>query len=796
VPVKTASGEQKNRSRIGILTSGGDAQGMNAAVRAVVRCGLEHGVQVYAIYEGYQGMVQGGDQIRPMTWDSVGGILQRGGTVIGTARCDEFRTREGRLKAARNLLEYDIDSLVIIGGDGSLTGANLFRQEWGGLLRELVEKGLLSQEMARQHPELRIVGLVGSIDNDMFGTDMTIGADSALHRITEAIDAISSTAASHQRAFVVKVMGRNCGYLALMGGLASGADWVLIPENPPDVDDWQQVMIERLKAGRKAGRRDTIVVMAEGAHDRHGNYIGSTEVAEVLEKGMGEEVRVTVLGHVQRGGAPSAFDRNLGTLLGYAAVEALVGEKAIGEQAISQSGEKVIRGADEEVDGERASFEVGQTGEAFEPVLIGMRGNRITYAPLMECVEKTLQVAKAIEAHDYEAAMALRGSSFKESFDTLLTLLRALPHPPPPGKKRYRLAVMHAGSPAPGMNASVRAAVRIGIDRGHIVFGVHNGFSGLIEGSGKSVTQMDWASVNGWAQRGGCELGTSRNPPAGRDFYAIARSIENLDIHGLLIIGGWAAYESAFQIQKLREQYPAFNLPIVCMPATINNNLPGSDLSIGADTALNNIVEAVDKIKDSAVAMRRVFVVEVMGRFCGYLALMSGLATGAERVYIHEEGVTLHDLEADVRALNYGFKHGKRLGLMIRSENANAAYDTPFMCRLFEEEGQDLFDVRQSILGHLQQGGIPSPFDRIQATRLATRCIDHLIRMVEARGDEESPAECAFIGLQGREIKFHNLIDFDRMVDMKYQRPNNQWWMGLRPIARLLAQPGPRTQSK
>ena len=300
--------------KIGIMTSGGDAQGMNAAVRSVVRTALDLGIDVYAIYEGYQGMVDGGNSIVKMTWESVGGILNQGGTIIGTARCQQFRTREGRLKAAQNLLQRSIDNLIIVGGDGSLTGANIFQQEWKGLLEELVNKGVVSKKTADRHPHLRIAGLVGSIDNDMFGTDMTIGADSALHRITEAIDAISSTAASHQRTFVVKVMGRNCGYLALMGGLATGADWVLIPESPPDVDNWQEVMCTRLKAGRAAGRRDTIVVLAEGAHDRHGNYIGSSDVAKVLEEELKEEVRVTVLGHVQRGGSPSAFDRNLGTL--------------------------------------------------------------------------------------------------------------------------------------------------------------------------------------------------------------------------------------------------------------------------------------------------------------------------------------------------------------------------------------------------------------------------------------------------------------------------------------------------
>ena len=316
------------------------------------------------------------------------------------------------------------------------------------------------------------------------------------------------------------------------------------------------------------------------------------------------------------------------------------------------------------------------------------------------------------------------------------------------------------------------------------MLGVRNGFPGLID---NEIFEMNWMTVNGWASRGGCELGTNRMIPGGKDYYHIARSIEQQSIQGLLIIGGWAGYEGAFQMLKSRENFPAFNIPIVCMPATINNNLPGSELSIGADTALNNIVEAVDKIKDSAVALKRCFVVEVMGRYCGYLALMSGLATGAERVYIDEEGVRLKDLQMDVENLNYGFSHGKRLGLIIRSENANLVYNTPFMCALFEEESHDLYDVRQSILGHLQQGGRPSPFDRIQATRLATRCIDYLIDQVGL-----SSSESAFIGLHGKEIKFHNLEDFERLVDIKKQRPKEQWWMDLRPISRTLAQPSPR----
>ena len=194
--------------RLAILTSGGDAPGMNAAVRSVVRTALERGISVFAIREGYQGLVDGDSSIREMDWDSVGGILGRGGTIIGTARSDAFRTREGRRAAAKNLIDREIDSLVVIGGDGSLTGADLFRQEWPSLLAELVESGRISQDTVDQYGNLTIVGLVGSIDNDMYGTNMTIGADTALHRITAAIDDIASTAASHQRTFVVKVMGR------------------------------------------------------------------------------------------------------------------------------------------------------------------------------------------------------------------------------------------------------------------------------------------------------------------------------------------------------------------------------------------------------------------------------------------------------------------------------------------------------------------------------------------------------------------------------------------------------------
>ncbi len=728
---------------LGVFSSGGDSQGMNAAVRAVVRTALNEGLDIYAIYEGYEGMIRGGDYIRKLSWDDVGGILHQGGTVIGSARSAAFRTFEGRMEAAFNLVTRDIDALVCIGGDGSLSGANEFRQEWPQLLSALVSAGRINQEMADAHPHMGIAGLVGSIDNDMFGTDMTIGADTALHRIVEAVDAIGSTAASHQRSFVVEVMGRHAGYLALMSGLATGADWVFIPESPPE-DGWQERMCDIIHAGRARGRRHNIVIVAEGAIDRHGQPIASDTIKQVLTDKLGEDTRVTILGHVQRGGAPSAFDRNMSTVLGVDAVRELLA-----------------------------------SGPKAEPQLIGLRDNSVARSPLMENVHKTRQVATLIKAGDYEQAMAMRGRGFVEAYEILRTMVRANPRPPQPGQRALRLAIMHMGGPAPGMNTAVRAAVRIGLDQGHVVLAVRNGLNGLLSGH---VEEMGWMSVHGWVRRGGAELGTSRRLPTEQEYQRVAATVEQQRIDGILLVGGWVGYEFAYELGRRRSQYPALNIPIVCVPATINNDLPGTEMTIGADTALNTIVGNVDKVKESAVASHRVYVVEVMGRDSGYLAMMSGLATGAERVYLPEDGITLADLERDVATLSAGFRGGKRLGLVIRSEKADPYYTTSFLVTLFDKEGGDLFDVRQTILGHTQQGGSPTPYDRIQATRLAARAQWRLID--EATSGATGPL-C--IGRLHGKIAFTDLANLPDLVETGVHRPRVEEWLAMKDIARLMA---------
>lgn len=230
-----------NKQRIAVLTSGGDAPGMNGAVRAVVRMAIHSGCEAYAVHEGYEGLINGGNMIRQVHWEDVRGWLSKGGTLIGSARCPAFRERPGRLRAAKNMVERGINALVVCGGDGSLTGADVLRAEWPGLLEELVQKGEFTEDQVAPYKSLSIVGLVGSIDNDMSGTDATIGCYSSLTRICDAVDEVFDTAASHQRGFVIEVMGRHCGWLALMSAISTDADWLFIPEMPPR-DGWEDDM--------------------------------------------------------------------------------------------------------------------------------------------------------------------------------------------------------------------------------------------------------------------------------------------------------------------------------------------------------------------------------------------------------------------------------------------------------------------------------------------------------------------------------------------------------------------------
>ena len=279
---------------IGVLTSGGDAPGMNAAIRAVVRTGMTHGANVLGVTGGFEGLLTG--EFRPLGARDVGGILQRGGTILQTSRSPRFMEPHGQRDAIRKMNEVGMDGLVVIGGEGSLKGAYALHQQG-----------------------IKVVGIPGSIDNDVWGTNISVGTDTAMNTIMEAVDKLRDTASSHRRAFLIETMGRNCGYLAVMAGIVCGAEIVLIPEVPVVIDE----VAKTIEDAYMRGKTHAIIINAEGSGIR------TIDLSKALEdKDVGFRTRVTILGHIQRGGSPTAYDRLLDSRMGYKAVEALLKGKS------------------------------------------------------------------------------------------------------------------------------------------------------------------------------------------------------------------------------------------------------------------------------------------------------------------------------------------------------------------------------------------------------------------------------------------------------------------------------------
>lgn len=318
----------KEIKTIGVLTSGGDAPGMNACIRAVTRSAIYNGLKVYGIYRGYEGLING--EFKELTTESVSNTIQRGGTMLKTARSEDFRTPEGHKKAYDMLTKFGVDALIVIGGNGSLTGA---------------------QELAKEF-DFPVIGIPGTIDNDLYGTDRTIGYDTALNTIVECVDKIRDTANSHDRIFFVEVMGRDAGFLAQNSAIASGAEAAIIPEDQTDVDQLAQF----IGRGVRKSKNSSIVLVSESNRDGHG---GAMYYAERVRKEYPKyDVRVTILGHLQRGGTPSAYDRILASRMGYASIEAL--------------------------------------NEGQRNVMIGISDDRIVYIPINRAVKKDKPIDKEL----------------------------------------------------------------------------------------------------------------------------------------------------------------------------------------------------------------------------------------------------------------------------------------------------------------------------------------------------------------------------------------------------------------
>uniref|UniRef100_A0A452SIF3 Phosphofructokinase, liver type n=1 Tax=Ursus americanus TaxID=9643 RepID=A0A452SIF3_URSAM len=490
---------------------------------------------------------------------------------------------------------------------------------------------------------------------------------------------------------------------------------------------------------RSRGSRLNIIIIAEGAIDRNGKPISSRYVKDLVVQRLGFDTRVTVLGHVQRGGTPSAFDRILSSKMGMEAVMALL-EATPDTQAC----------------------------------VVSLSGNQSVRLPLMECVQVV------------SSALPQGARSFENNWN----IYKLLAHQKVSKEKtNFSLAILNVGAPAAGMNAAVRSAVRSGISQGHTVYVVHDGFEGLAKGQ---VQEVSWHDVAGWLGRGGSMLGTKRTLPKSY-MEKIVGNIRTHNIHALLVIGGFEAYEGVLQLVEARGRYEELCIVMCVIPATISNNVPGTDYSLGSDTAVNAAMESCDRIKQSASGTkRRVFIVETMGGYCGYLATVTGIAVGADAAYVFEDPFNIQDLKANVEHMTEKMKTEIQRGLVLRNEKCHEHYTTEFLYNLYSSEGKGVFDCRTNVLGHLQQGGAPTPFDRNYGTKLGVKAMlwmSEKLRAVYRNGRvfANAPDSACVIGLQKKAVAFSPVTELKKDTDFEHRMPREQWWLNLRLMLKMLA---------
>ena len=362
-----------------------------------------------------------------------------------------------------------------------------------------------------------------------------------------------------------------------------------------------------------------------------------------------------------------------------------------------------------------------------------------------------------------------------------------------------RIAIIHVGAPAGGMNAATRAAVAYCLTRGHTPLAIHNGFAGFARHHGDkplgAIRPFDWLEVDGWASKGGSEIGTNRELPSESGMEHIASLFKLYKIDGLFIVGGFEGFHALSQLRKAREQYSSLCIPMTMLPATVSNNVPGTEYSIGSDTCLNELVRYCDTIKQSASASRRrVFTIETQGGRSGYIATLAGLSVGAVAVYTPEEGISIDMLAADIKHLKEAFAadSGKsRSGrLILINEKASPFWNAELVAGLIRVEAKNRFESRHSIPGHVQQGGTPSPMDRTRAVRLAIKCIEHL-ETYEDRSDTailDDLLSSSVIGIKGAQVVFSPMKEVEENeTDWPNRRPKEEFWLEFKEIVDVLS---------
>lgn len=659
--------------KIAVLTSGGDAPGMNAAVKGVVRTALNNGIEIFGVRDAYKGLVQGGDAIFPLDWDDVSLFFREGGTLLGSARYTEIKGGSNKAlelkdKILMNLQDLGISGLIVIGGDGSLTGAY-------ELYSHLSKKEILHPEF--KDMDLSVVGVPGSIDNDIAFTDMSIGADTTLNTIIECIDKLRDTAASHKRVIIVEVMGRLRGYLATMSGLATGADRILIREEDINRDHLEEVLTllqDSFAFGQKAG----IIVRSEGA-------IFSTrylkETIDVLLEPK-REVRETVLGHLQRGGAPTSFERVLGLRMGSKAVEVL-------QKDIS------------------------------EPKMVSLNNNIIRIKPLKAVLDK-------IGSRFFQENLSVNTNH-------AFTLSQRLEHTPKKIKQGRKIAILSDGENISGMNMAIRAVGRLAINEGVDVIGIKGGYEGLAIGL-PNVLKLDWSmlEMKGILLRTGTLLGVSSTWDFEKYLSEIKKNVAVLNLDGMIVVGNSETFQITHKISQM------IGLPIVGIPASLNCDIQGTDWAIGMDSASNDLLKTIDRLVDTAHVKKKIGIIQLIGDYCIHLVKTAALAGGVDQLIIRGEyrEETDKDFEKVVKEKTAKIKGlldmGKRSGTILFFDRSDEYSDEPVIMirKILKKMGIDL-EITVTPQETYHGGVTPTAFDRVLAKRLGEKAFNDLTEKID-----------------------------------------------------------------
>lgn len=692
------------------MTSGGDAPGMNAALKGAVRAALNEGWEVYGIKDAYKGLVKGGDYISPLDWVDVNWSFREGGTFLGSARFTDLKgnTPEAiglRQQALLNLKNLGINGLIVIGGDGSLNGAlTLF---------DTLETLQLDTDKY-DDTDLSIVGIPGSIDNDIPYTDMSIGVDTTLNTIVECIDKLRDTAASHKRVIIVEVMGRRRGYLAVLSGLATGADRVFIREeaiNQKELNNMLNILKDSFSNGQRAG----IIVRAEGAVFST-NFLKET-IDVLLEPKR--EVRETVLGHLQRGGVPTVFERTLAIRYGIMAVELL-------------------------------------KRKLYQPQMVGLNQNRLETIPLKKIIKKALS------------------SDFQENLspNTLnaFSLGKKLEITPDKKDRGISIAILTDGNNVSGMNMAIRAVARLAINKGIDVKGIKGGFDGLLEGPANFLS-LDWSmlEMKSILRRAGTLLGVSVDAFTNKkeNFIAIKKNLENFNIKGLIVIGNKKTYDYAYRLVE------AINIPIVGVPADLNCNLPGTDWVVGMDSALNDLLRGIDRSADAAHVKGKVTIIHIKGEYCNCGVKFSALAGGTEGIIIDDRTYNDNNRDAFEKSVKNKTDQIKKIIDMGKSFATII-----FFSRHGENEVNSLELIKESIVNagikqetnvislETSYGGIiPTAFDRVLGKRLGEHALVSLLNKIDKKDHKMS-----IVGINGKRMEDNT---YEKFISSDCQCPTD-----------------------